>query len=120
MARLRQMAHETPDELPRHLVVRTLEDFRTMLAAHFRFEEESGYLPEIATGRPLLLERARRLVAQHGDFVTDLDRLVASAGSLPHLEDACQQVLGFLEMLAAHEQAETELVGEAALSDDTW
>jgi hypothetical protein len=87
------------------------------LYAHFALEEDGGYMSEALLRRPSLLARATRLQLQHQAMLTEGTALTRALLSMPPPRDARGRMIGLLESLRAHEQAEHALLHEAFVAD---
>lgn len=94
-----------------------LEDLRDLLRSHFAREEaEDAMGPTVLHSR--LQNMAREILAEHGVFLKDLDRLIAQGRQAQETRDA---VLAGTEELARrlheHEVKEDELILDLAQTD---
>jgi hypothetical protein len=86
-----------------------LERTRTHLAAHFRCEEENGYMDGVLKRDPNRERIVQHLHADHQRLAESLNALVAAAGRGP---DAAlrAEVLSWVESVRDHETREDRLV----------
>ncbi len=95
-----------------------LENLRTHLLDHFRFEEKGGYMDAVRGRAPHLEREIARLEEEH----------VEMAGALGHLVDACrsctrladeqrQRIRDWIKQVYHHEAHENRLVEDAFNTD---
>ncbi len=99
-----------------------LGEFRTLLAAHFAFEEETGLPDELALKVPHLSEKALALRGEHQEILRDLAALSEqgrrTAPSRPEeMAGFGDRVLGLISEISRHEKNETKLIQDAYLDD---
>jgi len=97
-------------------VVRVLRQVCEELAHHFADEESGNCLEEIARNRPLLVEQARLICAEHPELLRRIYKLTAQALDDPQTLDqiAIERDFDcFCEQLYAHDAAEINLLRQA-------
>jgi len=84
------------------------------ITAHFRFEEQNGYMNAVRKREPRL-DRAIQLLAQeHRQLAEALNGLLKVCGAATSLEDTLrQQVRTWIQSVRQHEAREDDLVQEA-------
>lgn len=99
-----------------------LRDFNNDLQKHFDLEEEGGFMQDILDTDPRFVNTIDRLEAEHETMGQELDKIIH------HLKDmsdydakACEmlfaEIAALLEMLHAHEAAESEVIESTYLDD---
>jgi hypothetical protein len=109
---------QTLEEAARPTSVKGLAKLRTRLratrnhiTAHFRFEEQEGYMDAVRKREPRLERTVRQLVQEHGQLAASLEALVRGAETATRLEDRlCKEVHAWVERVRGHERRENELV----------
>jgi hypothetical protein len=87
---------------------------RAHLAAHFRFEEQNGYLDAVRKREPRLERAVQQLADEHRQLAESLEGLVREAGAATSLEDPLrQEVRAWIERVRQHEARENDLVQDA-------
>lgn len=119
--RLRLMASCPPDVLPHgrwlEIVDHELNEFANVLFRHFAHEEDGGYFAELLLECPSFESRVRSLAREHDVVTDDVEQIlnaVCSAAPRPLIE---ARIVGLLNRIEAHEEAENEIVQEALLVD---
>ena len=115
LAEVRQVL-EASDANPK-AIVRELVLLTRQVLAHFRREEEGGYLAEAVEAAPRFKDVATKLKNQHPEFVHRLDLLESLAavgdGSARWRQQLTAMYEDFLKRFEEHEHAENRLVQEA-------
>ena len=84
---------------------------RNHITAHFRFEEQEGYMDAVRKREPRLERTVRQLVQEHGQLAASLEALVRGAETATRLEDRlCKEVHAWVARVRGHERRENELV----------
>ena len=87
---------------------------RTHLAAHFRFEEQNGYMDAVRKREPRLERTVQQLADEHRQLAESLDGLVRECGAATSLEDTLRQaVRAWIERVRQHEVRENDLAQDA-------
>jgi len=87
---------------------------RTCITAHFRFEEQDGYMDAARKREPRLERAIDHLAAEHHELSQSLDALVAEAQTAPTLNEGFRdKVRGWIERVGKHELRENDLVQDA-------
>jgi hypothetical protein len=90
----------------------------THVIAHFRFEEDNGYLDAVSRREPRLGRVVRELAEDHRRLAESLEALVEEAWAAPHADDTLRgKVRAWLGQLGRHEARENDLVQEAFNAD---
>lgn len=89
----------------RKVVAIDLEELGALLAEHFAFEENGGYMHWILNHKPELQGEADRLQHQHGNILAEVNGLRNRAESVD-INELKSSVLLILDHLASHEAAE--------------
>jgi len=94
-----------------------LQTLRDVLSCHFVDEEAGGYLAPVLNAAPQFSSEAAELKAQHAEFLTTLDRLIARLTTEPpefeSWQAAVKEFEDFLELLRRHESRENSMVQKA-------
>jgi hypothetical protein len=94
-----------------------LQTLRDVLSCHFVDEEAGGYLSPVLEAAPRFAAEAAELRAQHADFLTALDGLIARLSQEPPQFESWQAAVrefeAFLESLRKHEARENTLAQSA-------
>jgi iron-sulfur cluster repair protein YtfE (RIC family) len=98
-----------------------IQPLRDELARHFADEEQNGYLAEALAAAPRFTREAQELQAEHAEFLTQLDDLIARLHELEppfaSWQEACRKLEAILGRLRRHEGRETALV-QSAFEED--
>jgi hypothetical protein len=87
---------------------------RKHIQAHFRFEEDNGYLDAVRQREPRLERAIDQLANEHRCLSQGLDALITTTQSAAHMTDALRDgVRGWIEQVRQHETREDELVQDA-------
>ena len=108
---------EQPELVSRLQPSRLLADLTSVLATHFAVEEAGIYFGSIVRERPHFAGKVAELRAEHDvmlSIVTQLREMASTRNGWPRIA-APGRVL--LEMLAAHERAESRLLQTFMLSE---
>jgi len=92
------------------------------LVRHFRFEDQSGMVEDVAMQHPRALGRAEDLVDEHPQMLKELRRLMAEAldYSEGHPPEDCplrRSVCALLNQLEEHERDENDLIMSLEFDD---
>lgn len=92
-----------------------LRDFKNHLLKHFELEEEGGFMAEILSESPEAINQVKKLEAEHGQIVSELDGIIADLKKIhekeiPKLEDIRSRVTQLMATIRNHEAAENELI----------
>jgi hypothetical protein len=91
-----------------------LEATRVHITAHFRFEEQDGYMDAVRTQQPHLERTIQQLAEEHHQLAQSLDALLGEARTTASQYDALrEQVRQWIEHVRAHEVRENDLVLDA-------
>ncbi|MCA9320730.1 MAG: hemerythrin domain-containing protein [Planctomycetes bacterium] len=101
-----------PEDLAAFISVK-LRVLRDTLSRHFQFEEAGGYMQDVLRRSPRHRGEVDRLLAQHVAILEVLSELDQIHDGLT-LKDRASRVL---ELLAAHERDETELI-QRSIADE--
>ena len=115
LARLRELeaAPAAPAEAATPWCVR-LDGARAVLADHFRFEEEGGYMDAVLQREPELGHKVEELRQQHVQLLAALDELRTVARTPDPLPaEFGERVRAWVRQLRHHESQENLLVQEA-------
>ena len=84
---------------------------RTHLAAHFRFEEQNGYMDAVRKREPRLERTVQQLADEHRQLAESLDGLIRESGAAASLGDTLrQEVRAWTERVRQHEARENDLI----------
>src|SRR5262245_61824386 len=84
---------------------------RTHLAAHFRFEEQNGYMDAVRKREPRLERTIQQVADEHCQLAECLDGLIRESGAAVSLEDSLrQEVRAWIERVRRPEAGENDLV----------
>ena len=84
------------------------------VAAHFRFEEENGYMDVVRTREPRLEHAVQQLGEEHRQLKQSLEALLGEARTATVLAPALgEKVRGWLGQIRRHEARENEVVQNA-------
>jgi hemerythrin len=87
---------------------------RAHVVAHFRFEEESGYMDKVRQREPRLERAVQQLAEEHRQLTQSLDAILAEANAAPAMTDALRDgIREWVECMRNHETRENHLVQEA-------
>lgn len=87
---------------------------KTHLTAHFRFEEEHGYMDAVREQAPRLQHAIERLAAEHRELTESLADLIAQNAATPNVEDRLrEQIPAWVKRVRRHEAREDDVVYEA-------
>jgi hemerythrin-like domain-containing protein len=87
---------------------------RAHIVAHFRFEEENGYMDKVRKREPRLERAIQQLADEHQQLLQSLDAILAQANAAPAMPDAlCDEIRAWVERIRNHETRENHLVQEA-------
>jgi hypothetical protein len=90
----------------------------TDVTAHFRFEEQGGYLDGVRKREPRLEHVAQQLAEEHGRLTQSLQALVREAQEATALTDGLgEKVREWVARLRHHEAHENEVVQDAFNTD---
>jgi hypothetical protein len=113
---LEQAARPDAGTGPAELCTR-LGTMRTHLLAHFRFEEQDGYMAPVLKEEPRFEPEVRELLAEHRHLAQTLDTLIVEVRTASRVQDAHQEKLAaWLKSVRLHEGRENNLVQEAYYS----
>jgi len=103
-------------------LVGAVEEFQSLLAAHFAFEEETGLPEELALKLPHVSEKALSLRREHVQILEDLKALATQGrgSDLSRPEEIARygdRVLRLIEAVSGHEEKETDLIQDAYLNE---
>jgi hypothetical protein len=101
-------------------LARLVIELQIRLPAHFALEEKGGYLSEELAKAPRLSRIAARLLDEHADFLTRLQRFSESVRRARRAEDCSSllsETLAFREAIRKHELSENQLMQEALMDD---
>jgi hemerythrin-like domain-containing protein len=92
-----------------------LRDFKNHLLKHFELEEDGGFMAEILSESPEAMNQVKKLEAEHGQIVSELDAILADLKKIhekemPKLEDIRSRVIQLMTTIRNHEAAENELI----------
>jgi hypothetical protein len=91
-----------------------LESTREILAEHFRFEEENGYLAQVLERHPHLERAVEHLKQEHRELLETLDGLRAETDAAGLLSDPLRdRVSEWIKRVRRHERSENVLVEDA-------
>jgi len=92
-----------------------------LLEAHFRHEEQGGYLKVAITAAPRFAEDAEELKLQHAEFLDSIEKFAKKLAYASREQLSWQQVGSefeeFIERLKKHEAKETKIL-QSAFADD--
>jgi len=99
-----------------------LVEFQNTLFGHFRSEERSGVMDEIAQRFPHATAAIRTLQTEHGRILQDLNSILSAAmtysqGELPDNPHIRRWTGSLLERLSHHESEETNLLQKLIYQD---
>lgn len=95
-----------------------LEATQTHITAHFRFEEQNGYMNAVQDRAPHLERVIQQLAEEHHQLAQGLNALIDQARTAGGLTEMLRQgVRQWLERVRHHEERETDLVQEAFNQD---
>jgi hemerythrin len=100
-----------PGGLPE--VTRRLAGLRADLAAHFRLEEENGYMQAVLARAPQFERKVQQLREEHALLARSLDELVRDATAASDLDPLREAIHAFLARVREHESKENLLVEDA-------
>jgi hypothetical protein len=84
------------------------------ITAHFRFEEQNGYMDAVKKREPRLERVIDELAAEHDQLRKSLDALIGEARAATKLGDALRgQVRNWVDSVRKHEMRENEVVQDA-------
>ncbi len=113
---LEQAAQPHASSSPAELTTQ-LEKLRTHLLAHFRFEEQDGYMAPVLQEEPSFEPEVRKLLAEHRQLAQSLDALLGEVRAAPAVQDAHRERLAaWVRSVRLHEGRENQLVQEAYYS----
>jgi hypothetical protein len=99
--------------------VARFEDLRAEIVRHFAYEERDGYLEPALKSAPWLDRDAARLLAQHAEFVDEVDELLeqlrSADGAAP--SGLRERYRRFRRKLEHHENRENRLLHRAFVRD---
>jgi hypothetical protein len=96
------------------VVAAALAAAREHVKAHFRFEEEDGYMEALRRREPHLERAIHQLAEEHHELAGSLDALVAEARAAPRLDDGLRErIRAWTTSLRQHEARENALVQDA-------
>lgn len=94
-----------------------LENVRTHLANHFRFEEEGGYMARVLKEEPRFSAEIQELLTEHSQMAQTLDTILEEVSRGPTIQDgARQRIRAWISMVRHHETRENDIVQEAYYS----
>jgi hypothetical protein len=101
--------------------LRQLSALERRLRDHFTAEEAGGHLADALQAAPRYHARAAALLAQHPDLAAEMHRVRVQARGCTNSPDDWEEVhrsfVQLAELIAAHEEAENEIVS-CSLRDD--
>jgi len=84
------------------------------ITAHFRFEEQNGYMNTVRKREPRLERTIQQLADEHRQLAESLDCLVREYGAATSLEDTLRkEIRAWIEHVRQHEARENDLVQNA-------
>lgn len=102
-------------------LLRQLSSLERRLRDHFAAEEAGGHLADALQAAPRYHARAASLLAQHPDLTAEMHRVRVQArdcaSSPEDWEEVHRSFVQLAELIAAHEEAESEIV-RCSLQDD--
>lgn len=91
---------------------------RTHIAAHFRFEEQNGYLDTVRKREPRFDRAIQQLVEEHRQLTQSLDGLIGEAGTATTVDDPLRKkIREWIDHVRQHEIRENDLVQDAFIQD---
>jgi len=90
-----------------------LRSLRTHLDAHFRFEEQDGYMQAVLARAPHLARQVEALRCEHSKLSESFGALAAAARAAPTVDEALRQkVREWIGCARDHERRENLLVAD--------
>lgn len=85
------------------------------LFRHFRYEEQGGMMPELASRYPRAVAKIESMLGEHASMLKEVRELMMetlrySEGKRPRDERLRKRLTGLLDFLARHEEDENELI----------
>jgi hypothetical protein len=101
----------------------TAQSFRRHLQRIMALEEDGGYLLPVDECKPNLVERARSLQGEHGDFRETVERVIPTMERLSpddrdEFEHECHELSVLLDRVDRHDQREMDLLQEVLCRDE--
>jgi type VI protein secretion system component VasF len=94
-----------------------LEQVRTHLAEHFRFEEDGGYMAAVLKEEPRLSREVQELLTEHSQIALTLDAIIEEVARVLTVQNSSRQrIHAWLQKIRHHESREHSLVQEAYYS----
>ena len=88
------------------------------ITAHFRFEEENGYMDAVRKREPRFTNRIEALAADHRRLSTTLEAISRDAAAATTVDESLRhRIEEWIDELTRHELRENDLVQEAFNSD---
>jgi hypothetical protein len=88
------------------------------IVAHFRFEEENGYMDAVRTREPRFSARIDSLAADHRRLSATLEAITRDAAGATTVDEALRhRIQEWIDELTRHELRENDLVQEVFNSD---
>ncbi len=92
----------------------SLEKVHTHLLNHFRFEEQDGYMTEVAQRAPQKDRTIQALLDEHQTMAQKLEELRKETGqAITYLDSLCSKIQDWIKQVNDHEQRENALVLDA-------
>lgn len=87
---------------------------RTHISAHFRFEEQNGYMDVVRKREPRLERAIQHLIVEHQQITQTLDALVEQAMAMASPTATFREkARGWIERVRRHEAHENDLIQDA-------
>lgn len=106
-----------PDCRLRELLAAELRKAHRDLSRHFQFEEQDGYMHEVARARPTLSTKLAGLKEEHSLIRGSLDALRKKLGEKADAADVAADLQQLLRVIRKHEAEENKLCQVALMHD---
>ena len=119
--KLEELSEALVDRKNIDLLAHRLSTTRDEVSAHFKLEEEGGYLDDAVSYAPQWIGQGQRLLDQHAELLGRIETLLkmvtSKAGRKPNWDEIEQQGHEFVSLLIEHEKEESTLIQEAYEDD---
>lgn len=117
LGNLRHLLSKESGEINPSALVEVLDRLRATLGRHFRFEEEGGYLTQVANRFPNWSTDVERLRQEHRTLRGELEQVCSLLGDDTRFTnvagEVCDRLNHWLAKLSDHEHRENQICQEA-------
>jgi iron-sulfur cluster repair protein YtfE (RIC family) len=118
LSELKQMLFERTVAFPE--VTKRLAELQSLLASHFRTEEDSGCFGDVVNHAPHLSDKVSALISEHTELCKAIGELATASqcqGQPPEWDKISSGFGEFYDKLTSHESLENELLQQVFTED---